>query len=134
MVEGHEVEGPRAIVQKHSFISSVCSFIFLALGVVGPQCNASYLPPQPQEWRNHCVVSFKVHFSAPLSTYLIQVIQLNTNKGKLEVDSEVYWVSWIVQQIERGYRDFRKEYLESSANFWSLSPESNGGRLPNIIS
>lgn len=67
------------------------------------------------------------------------MVSLDSNKGKQVEDSEVGWISHTIQSIAcmedwRGFIDLRKEWLEISANHWSLNLGSNGGGLPNITS
>lgn len=72
---------------------------------------------------------------ALLATHLAPTVSLDWNKGRLVVDLEVSGVSpRHFMKYWGACRDLREKWLESSATCSSLSLESSGGALPNIIS
>lgn len=77
----------------------------------------------------------QISSSTLLATHLAPTVTLGWNKGKLVVDLEVSWVSpRHFMKYWGACRDLREKWLESSATCSSLSLESSGRALPNIIS
>lgn len=77
----------------------------------------------------------EISSSALLAIHLAPTVTLDWNKGRLVVDLEVSWVSpRHFMKYWGAYRDWRERWLESSATCSSLSLESSGEALPNIIS